>query len=159
MTDRIKEHIRNFVFFAVGGVGTFVSLLAALVKHTELRACLKNTSARYPLEKYPDVLADFIFSIVMLALFSVVFAIPLIRKKLKRLEPVISFFVGAAGIVCFAKILISVAETIEYNSTMEPHLNIMRTYWIAILGSTIPFLFFVSLLVFSSCSLIKRCRQ
>ena len=145
MTDRIKEHIRNFVFFAVGGVGTLMSLLAALVKHTELRACLKNTSARYPLEKYPEFFADFIFSIVILALFSVVFVLPLIRKKLKRLEPVILFFVGAAGTACFAKILISVAETIEYNSTMEPHLNIIRTYWIAILGSMIPFLFFVSL--------------
>jgi hypothetical protein len=159
MTDRIKENIRDFGFFAVGGVGTLVSLLAALVKHTELRACLKNTSARYPLEKYPDFLADFIFSIIILALFSIVFAIPFIRKKLKRLEPVILFFVGAAGTVCFVKILISVAETIEYNSTMEPHLNIMRTYWIAILGSTIPFVFFVSLLVFSLCCLIKHCRQ
>ena len=159
MTDRTKERIRDFVFFAVGGAGTLVSLLAALVKYTELRACLMNTSPRYPLEKYPDFLADFIFSIVISVLFSVVFALPLIRKKLKRPEPVISFFVGAAGTVCFAKILISVAETIEYNSTAEPHLNIIRTYWIAILGSTIPFVFFVSLLVFSLCSLIKRCRQ
>ena len=159
MTDRTKERIRDFVFFAVGGAGTLVSLLAVLVKHTELRACLMNTSARYPLEKYPDFLADFIFSIIILALFSAVFALPLIRKNMKRLEPIISFVVGAAGSVCFAKILISVAGIIEYNSTMEPHLNIIRTYWIAIFGSTIPFLFFVSLLVFSFCSLIKRCRQ
>ena len=145
MFNRIKGHIRNFIFLAVGGAGTAVSGVAALIKYTELRACLKNDSARYPLEEYSDFWADFIFSLIILTLFSVVCAFPLIRGKTKRLEPVVWFCVGAAGTVCFAKILILVVETIECNLAAEPHLNIIRTYWIAILGSTIPFLFFAAL--------------
>ena len=147
MSDRIKEHILNFIFLAFGGAGTAVSGVAALIKYAELRACLKNASTRYPLEIYPELLTDFVFSIIILALFSVVFTLPWIRRKPKRLESVVLFFVGATGIVCFAKILISVVGTIEYNFAAEPHLNIIRTYWIAILGSTIPFLFFAALFV------------
>ena len=159
MSDKIKEHIRNFIFLAMGGAGTAVSGVAALIQYTELRACLKNDSARYPLEKYPNFSADFIFSLIILTLFSVVFAFPLIHGKTKRLKLVVWFCVGAVGTVCFAKILISVVGTIECNLAEESHLNIIRTYWIAILGSTIPFLFFVSLLFYSSYGLIKRCRQ
>ena len=147
MSDRIKERILIFIFLAFGGAGTAVFGVAALIQYAELRACLKNTSTRYPPETYPDLLADFVFSIIISALFSVVFTLPWIRRKLRRLESVVLFFVGAMGIVCFAKILISVVGVIEYNLAADPHLNIIRTYWVAILGAVIPFLFFAALFV------------
>ena len=158
MPDVIKERIRNLVFYGIGGIGTIVSFIALQIHIAELRAAKHNAGARYSSEKIGYHAEDVLFAGVILSLFLIILLSPRLRQRSKNAESITLFFAGLLGAMCFMKISFLLTEVICLNLKDDPELNIISTYWIAILSTAIPLLFFLVLFVFNSIkstSLIK----
>ena len=150
-----KERIRNLIFLIFGGLGTLAGTPAVLVAWSEYAAASTGTSQRFPPDKIAVYRNDIILSIVILGLFVFILIYPAIRKKTgywlsASLPPV-----GLIGICCFVNVAIEVTEVVKYNLNNDPDLDILRTYGVAILATTVPLAFFMALFGYYSCRLAK----
>ena len=150
-----KEQIRNISFLIFGGIGSLAAFPAVLVTWSEYAASLHGVSRRFPPEKIAVYRNDLIFSLVILALFVFIMIYPLICRKLSRLYAVLPI-VGLTGLGSFIKIALEVAEVVKDNRMSDPELNVISTYGLAILSTTLSLAFFLSLFVYYSCASVKE---
>ena len=154
-----KERIRNLIFLIFGGLGTLAGTPAVLVAWSEYAAASTGTSLRFPPDKIAIYRNDLILSLVILGLFVFILIYPAIRKKTGSWLSATLPPVGLIGICCFVRIAIEVTEVVKYNLSSDPELNIIRTYGVAILATTVPLAFFSVLFGYYSYRIVKSILQ